>query len=554
MRLVVCGCALGAIFTLQGCGGGGSSGGGDKSTSTLTTTTSTTTTGKPHTPWTPECSAHPECARNASKQGMCCPSADAVFDECCGQVSTSASMKPFVGMGYGAQPVKIRINPHCDDFMATWSEPLWGSPGRDDLKVMKDLGVTVVRTYGIGSHLDHKGFLDHAHELGLKVMPGFADYPYLGEYEGLRSAAGIQTTPSTYCNMGAPIHSNLPANCVMGNNYDCHDAIKAHYSAMLQNGYTIVDDDGKRRYHPAVYAITIANEMDLKLSYHGGGALGQEGRHAKVVVSALDGLLSAEDELDIEGHKPLLTATASYAKCVFCKSVKANFPDLIGRKGPMPYLAFAADYFLGVQDPQGFLGYSAKHDLMEVYQTRWVNSFNTARPANSLCQVEDQVLSAYTRSPLGAIPVYIGEFHSVEHPAVVATFQGEVTTMKDITLDTEASCGPNPLKGFNIFEYQVSYWKGATQEGGTALKYGLFGLGETSIGKTKPDADSIGSEAADVFDVWCVFPAAMGGVHPTPGAPTWAGLTAAALNGKLPESPTLCSTSDFTVKRNITVV
>merc|ERR1711920_13275 len=90
--------------------------------------------------------------------------------------------------------------------------------------------------------------------------------------------------------------------------------------------------------------------------------------------------------------------------------------------------------------------------------------------------------------------------------------------------------------------------KGISSEGGSALRYGFFGLGNKSLGKTLADADSIGT---DVHDVWCLFPAACtgsptdppstcaGGV-PSSTAITWASQLVTALKGKYPDKPRLC--------------
>lgn len=426
-------------------------------------------------------------------------------------------------MGYTTVPAKSEMNPVCDDFMADWSEPIWGPSGRNDLQIMKDMGVHAVRTYGIGSHLNHSAFLDHAHDVGLKVLPGFADWPYMQS----GSSCGMERI------------DELLSNCINENNYDCHDVIRQHYGRMLAHGYTVVGEDGQRRYHPALQIITLINECELKLQYGQGQELGLNANHAKVVVSALDGLLSAEDDLQIVGPGPLLTATASYAACPSCKSVQQSaFPSLTGN---IPFLAFVADHFLAITDPVGFVGYTPKHDLMEVYQSRWINSFNTANHFVELCEQAQQVVKLYNAGPLGKIPIYIGEFHA-PYDTPEEFGQDVVDVMRAIENEEGNMCQgepdtPQSLIGFNAFEFQVSYWKGAHSEGESGTKYGFWGLGDASLAKTHADEASIGS---DEFDVWCMFPALTGGTQPAPGQSTNAQTLINALGGNWPTQPALC--------------
>lgn len=434
-------------------------------------------------------------------------------------VLSSVELEPFVGMAYAAVPEKTRNwGVACDDFMAPWSEPLWGYRGRNDLQIMRDMGVNVVHTYGIGSHLEHREFLDAASAMGLKVIPSFADYAYTGS--------------GSMCGMNA---ANLPASCVH-KEYNCHDTIRDHYANMLSNGYTIKGEDGKIRYHPALLLIVLANEIELKLQDGSGEVLGKDGHHARVVVSALDGLLSAEETLRIVGPRPLLTATASYATCPACKSVKQGFP---GTDARTPFLPIIADYFLAFQDPQGFAGYKAQHKLMDVYRTRWVNSFNTPRPAAALCETEDRALLSYASGPVGNVPIFIGEFH---HPLQTAhEFYADIIKVRRLTQRTDhaALCGKvlSPLVGFNIFEYQVSYWKGVEAEAGAAMQFGIWGLGNKTLGITRPE---MAAGQRKPQQVWCLFPSMANGKVPKPGDNTTAHSVIAALGGRWPHHLKMC--------------
>jgi hypothetical protein len=425
-------------------------------------------------------------------------------------------MEPFIGIGYTPDPHRHAAHVACDDFMSDWSEELWGPSGRNDLKIIKGMGATVVRTYGIGSDLNHTRFLDYAHSLSLKVMPGFADYPYM----------------RTGSDCGEK-RMKVLTGCLRDWQHDCHDVIKQQYKMMLENGYTIVDESGKRRYHPALLTITLINEAELKIYGYNSRELGHDAWHAKVAVSATDGLLSAEDELEIEGPRPLLTATVSLARCPSCKSVRMNFP---GCNAQMPTLCTLADYYHGFMDPEGFLGYTPKHDLEKMYKYRWVNSYNTPRPAREICQEGDQMVREYAQGPLGKVPIYIAEFH---HSFLSSKqFGADITMAKNIIEGKDSnSCGVarSPLIGFNLFEYAVAYWKGSGSEGGTAMRYGMWGLGSKVLGHTKAEAGNP-SQTVD-----CIYPARIGGGYASKSDDTNAKYAIEALGGKWPEPPALCA-------------
>jgi len=425
-----------------------------------------------------------------------------------GKVQSTVQIPTFVGVAYTAVPTKKYDKPKCDDFMAAWSANIWGPSGRDDLKIIRDMGANVVRTYGVGSQLDHKAFLDHAHSLGLKVIPGFADFAYF--------PWGSQ------CAM----KGKLPENCVRGNGGDCFSTIKAHYKEMLLNGYTVVGDDGKRRYHPAVFVITVGNEVELKMH--------MDPNHVKVVVSALDGLLAAEEEVGVVGEKPFLTSSVSYATCPKCKSQKMGFPGLSAK---MPFLPFVADYYYGVQDPEGYAGYKAQHDLFAAYKSRWISSYNTARPSAAICDTESKVLAVYNESPLGSVPIYISEFH---HSFLTPQqFKEDILQVQKIIHNEDnGTCGGsvNPLVGFNIFEYQISYWKGAKGEGGAAMRYGMWGMGHRTVAGTTSNSD--GGEPT--HEVWCLKPSAPLGKLLDYEQESNAKSVIEALGGKWPDKSVLC--------------
>merc|ERR1719204_78271 len=61
-------------------------------------------------------------------------------------------------------------NLHQDDFMSEAAKPMWGQPGRQDLKIIRQLGANHVRLYGNDPDNNHERFLDEASALGLGVI------------------------------------------------------------------------------------------------------------------------------------------------------------------------------------------------------------------------------------------------------------------------------------------------------------------------------------------------------------------------------------------------
>lgn len=431
-------------------------------------------------------------------------------------------VKPFIGIGYSAVPTKMKNwGISCDDFMSEWSEAIWGKSGRDDLQVIKDMGIDTVRTYGLGSHLDHGRFLDHASEVGLKVIVGFPDYIFLGT--------------GSDCGMRA---KGLPADCVRQNGADCFHAVREHFSHMLRNGYTVRTEGNVVQYHPAISGITIANEIEYKLQANLKQEFGQDGLHAKVLASAFDGLLSAEADMGIVGPRPFVTATVSYARCPKCKSVNQGFPGLTAKT---PFVPFVADQLLAFSKPQEFVAYDPRNNLQCAYTQRWVNSFNTPRPAAALCETEDRALQSYMNTPLADVPVYIGEFHGGNLDP--NAFGQDIMKVKQMVLNKDAgkkgNCRKtsNPLVGFSIFEYQMSYWKGDDAEGGSALRYGLWGLGDDVVSETQASTDSAEYKQSDVY---CLFPAVSHGLRAQNGQSTNADSVIKALGGHGPSKSILC--------------
>ena len=101
----------------------------------------------------------------------------------------------FDGICYSAFPAPYNpsmANTTClffgSDIAYDPMEPLWGkdytssstgsecSNGRDDVKTMADMGVSLIRLYDWEPRNDHLNFLDHCHSLGVKVLVPVSNY------------------------------------------------------------------------------------------------------------------------------------------------------------------------------------------------------------------------------------------------------------------------------------------------------------------------------------------------------------------------------------------
>lgn len=246
-----------------------------------------------------------------------------------------------------------------DDFMADTMEPFWGTKnkGRNDMKVMRDLGANTIRLYGNDPMKDHTAFLDAAHEHGMDVIAGFSDYPY----------------------------TQMKGNCI-STGFVCFHQIKKQYLEVLRNGFL-----QGHSYHPALLSVVVMNEPDLKL-------LGGTKNFCRALVSAFDAVLEAEKDLGVKGQAPNFTVAFSFGVCPSCKEM-GHSPGI----GQMLALREA------MRDPES-VDYTPKNDLWFYYQRRFMNSVNTANPA---FDVRNLFLQHYEHHFAGT-PVFIGEYHSPE--------------------------------------------------------------------------------------------------------------------------------------------
>jgi len=302
------------------------------------------------------------------------------------------------GISYSPVPCTDRCWLGQDDFMSE-SKPMWGSRYRGDLHVIKALGANHIRLYGNNPANDHREFLDAAHRIGLRVIVGMSDWPFV----------------------------QSPNNC-WNSDFDCYSQGKEAYLANLNKGFLL--EDGQ--YHPAIAQVVAINEADLKLP-----SLRQPKQFCKSIISAIDGMLDAERLAHATGAKVNFTATFSFGICWAC-----------GDYNKLPSLGQMQELRIAFLNPLAY-GYQPRNNLAQFYYFRFMNSFNTA---NSAGDVQSLFLSTYEKA-FPAVPVVIQEYHSPHVP----------DQQQDLHDILNLSRHSSVLLGISFFEYQVRYDKGGSE-------------------------------------------------------------------------------------------
>lgn len=342
------------------------------------------------------------------------------------------------GFAYAPVPLKYSGYIPGDDFTdyrcaTMWSDSAFGAPGRADLTVMKETGANVVRLYGNDPRTNKEPFLREAAKNGLEVIMGMSDYPYL-QMTGACAVTG----------------------------YDCFTQIKDQYLMMLGNGMTEVRG-GRRVYNQALHSMNIVNEPELKFG------ISTTKHWVRAIMSALDGMLDAEKAFAVQNPQLRMTVTWSTAVCSACAT-----------HGKDPAVGQMMELERAMLDPVAY-GYVPRNPITQAYQTRWINSFNTAAPAMS---VEKEVLVPYKQA-FGNKPVFISEYHCYG-----------VSQTKDVEeIMVLAQNQENPLQGVMFFEFQKRYDKGGTEQ-----LFGVFGLGPERVGTVR-----MGDSWME-YPVWCLNP------------------------------------------------
>lgn len=308
-----------------------------------------------------------------------------------GTVAKPAGQRLMKGIGYAPSPLVRPGTLPSNDFFGEEAKPQWGPEGRGDLLMMRAMGANTVRLYGNNPRLHHHGFLDHAHSIGLDVIPGISLSEYL-RHEG---------------------------SCGKTQSFDCFADSKNAYLSNLERGFLLPN----RSFHPALSYVIAINEPDLTLP-----GLDNPKGFAKSVASAIDGMLDAEKVANVTGRRPNVTVCLSFAFCPKC-ALLGDLPGL----GQMWTIRDA------MHNPKNY-GYTPKNDLREFYMTRFTNSFNSKNPSE---QIRTLFLNHY-ETEFNSTPVFVSEYHQPNNP----------DTKKDL-LKILALANKSPLLlGVSFFEFQ----------------------------------------------------------------------------------------------------
>lgn len=383
-------------------------------------------------------------------------------------MESSTVFTPEYGMCYSPEPLKNEATHgenkiYSDDYMGEWAESMWKTRG--DLSIIRKLNMTMVRMYGNDMSMDHSAFLDEADSLGLKVVVAFSDFPYTQDKKG---------------------------RCALAEPYDCSSEIQDQYEHMLTKGFTRVGGDGNRYYHPAVKAIILVNEPELKFSHEGDifGASTSKGYYTKALISALDGALAAERSMRIAPHGslPPFTITHSFAACSNClASTRGN--QVRGQSvANLNAIPFMYDFAVAMLAPSTY-GYTPNPDgdLRAALQNRFLLGFNTQNQADAICIGS---LTPLLNSFLSNVPVWVGEYKATYQAGFkvhTRGFEDDLRGMRAvIDGDMEKVTGhcrkARKLGAVSVFEFQVAYDKGP---GDNQMVFGSYELGLTAIGHTE---------------------------------------------------------------------
>ncbi|CAE7900351.1 unnamed protein product [Symbiodinium necroappetens] len=324
------------------------------------------------------------------------------------------------GVSYGPAPVKKAGSPiNGDDYMADITGAMWADWGRGDLELIKQLGGNTIRMYGNDANTSHRAFLDLAYEKGIDVVAGMSDFGF----------------------------TQGPDNCLI-NDWYCFDEAYFYFHKNLLMGFAI---DSFKRYHPALKALILANEPDLKVH--------PRSLTCRAMASVFDAILEAEKDVGVTGNPIALTITWSFAL----------FPDANVHPNA-PALGQMEEFWACLQKgtEKEPINYTPRNDLVQAFRKRFVHSFNTANKAR---EVANMMLNKYSQSsfwtPTLKVPVFIGEYHSVH---------GNME--EDLTEAVQLAKSPRYpyFMGYSFFEFSRSYWKG-----GPEMEFGMFGYGDCPL-------------------------------------------------------------------------
>mmetsp|Transcript_10509 Transcript_10509/g.19023 ORF Transcript_10509/g.19023 Transcript_10509/m.19023 type:complete len:467 (-) Transcript_10509:153-1553(-) len=331
------------------------------------------------------------------------------------------------------------------DIAADWGAAMWSSQngGRGDLLNMKAMGANSVRLYGNDPRMSKAQFFSYARKNSIQVVEGLTGWLY---------------------NQGGG-----PMCATAERTQNCHDAVYDAVSGNLRHGFM----EGKY-YHNAISIINLANEPDF---FGVPGSPTKGPNYLWAMISAFDGLLSAEKAVGVQpwndGSLPRITCTWSYSlgKAQGQDICLPEYGILDRAKECGPGYAFMVQFARAVADPEKYVGYTPKNDILKAYNERWINSVQLFVHAE---QVKREFMEPYARlSQTKDFPVVATEWNAPPYDTSVP-FTTDLQNLEDLR-----HAHPQ-FYGVSIFQYQVAYNKD-----GAERSYGLFGLGTTVISHTQ---------------------------------------------------------------------
>jgi len=250
-----------------------------------------------------------------------------------------------------------------------------------------------------------------------------------------RSAeVGVNVLPGYHTYMACP-------------DFDCFESWKQATMHGFQHGFQQGDD-----WHPAVAALILMNEPDLV--HPGSGAVGR----MKLVLSALDGVLAAEQEAGVTAGRTRLTVSWSFATHHALDGSQYTWVTHWGFQ----------DTRTGMFDPAvaGYTPRCSRAELKHAFQTRWVHSMNTQAPWDFV----DAVISG-EEPKFAPTPWFIGEYGA--NGQLAATIQRDLENIAQKATEDEM------FLGAVFFQFQTAHFKG-----GSETNFGLFRLGEQQLSES----------------------------------------------------------------------
>jgi len=300
-----------------------------------------------------ECSKNTNCKKAGLNQGNCCPTNDGIYLDCCHDssslaVSTSEHAVYDTPAQWTVPPRSERGTDDCDDYMVDLAGP--SVHVARDLSMRPGSGFAMLRLSPNATVTDSTEFLDEAESLSTKVAIAFTDF---------------QTLDHSHCAASEP--------------YDCSAVIRRQYELLLNTVLTRKGHDGRLVYHPAISDIVLLNGRTQEARDHPLEASAPKAGLVTALVSAFDGVLSAERavRIAVDGVLPSFTISHSFASSAECLSnqLEKNPHQTKTKSNALSSMFDFASACLG----PGALGYTADpgNDLQEALQRRTVYRFST---------------------------------------------------------------------------------------------------------------------------------------------------------------------------------